>query len=55
MLSENEADKDFINTELNLDQSEINAQLQKMLEWYLDKIAKELETHIKYRLMLEKV
>jgi len=42
--SENEAD---------LDESEINAQLQRMLEWYLDKIAKGLETRIKYRLKLD--
>jgi len=53
-LSENEADRDFLNSEVDLlDESEINAQLQRMLEWYLDKIAKGLETRIKYRLKLD--
>ena len=55
MLIENESDRDFLNSEIDLDESEINAELQRMLEWYLDKIAKELETSIKYRLKLEKV
>ena len=52
-LSENEADRDFLNSEVDLDESEINAHLQRMLEWYLDKIAKGLETRIKYRLKLD--